>query len=362
MVGWSLTMLFRHEVRSMLRWSKEVEMNRKLSVLTVTVILLLGPAILLPVDLVLAQTAKIKMANGSSPPILDSITPYVAVEAGIFKKYGLDVEMVEFRGDNVLTTAMVAGDINICSNVGATSAMVSASKGAKIRVWIVPQPVTPYHFIARKEAGTTLKALAGKTVAVSGIGAISYHIPRIIMERSGVDPEKLKYVVAGSNADRFKALLSGKVDATVVSTIEAAKLSSYPEIIDLVTVAKVVPEIPFTFGMVREDFIQKEPETMYKLAKAMIEANRWIATNKTGTVQIAAKVIPDETSEVLSKAYDQADPHLWGLNGDISEASYKFTSDFLVKVGFMTEPLPYEKFFERRFVDRALKELGRKQP
>ena len=49
-----------------------------------------------------------------------------------------------------------------------------------------------------------------------------------------------------------------------------------------------------------------------------------------------------------------------GANGDISEASYKFTSDFLVKVGFMTEPLPYEKFFDRRFIDRALKELGRK--
>lgn len=335
-------------------------MNRKFSLQAATVIFVLGSSFLIWVEPVTAQTAKIKMGNGSSPPILDSITPYVAVEAGIFKKYGLDVEMMEFRGDNVMTTAMIAGDINLCSNIGATSAMVSASKGAKLRLWIVPQPVTPYHLIARRDAGTTIKALAGKTFAVSGIGAISYHIPRIIMERNGVDPEKLKYVVAGSNADRFKALISGKVDATVVSTIEAAKLSAYPDIIDLVTVAKVVPEIPFTFGMVREDFIQKEPETMYKLAKAMIEANRWIASNKAGTVQIAAKIIPDETVEVLSRAYDQADPHLWGVNGDISEASYKFTSDFLVKVGFMTEPLPYDKFFDRRFIDRALKELGRK--
>jgi ABC-type nitrate/sulfonate/bicarbonate transport system substrate-binding protein len=121
-----------------------------------------------------------------------------------------------------------------------------------------------------------------------------------------------------------------------------------------------VPEIPFTFAMAREDFIQKEPETMYRLAKAMIEANRWIAGNKAGTVQIAAKIIPDETVEVLTKAYDQADPRLWGANGDISEASYKFTSDFLVKVGNMTDPLPYGKFFDRRFIDRALKELGRK--
>jgi NitT/TauT family transport system substrate-binding protein len=315
---------------------------------------------MLPAEPAAAQTGKIKMGNGSSPPILDSITPYVAVEAGIFKKYGLDVEMMEFRGDNVLTTAMVAGDIQVCSNVGATSAMVSASKGAKLRLWMVPQPVTPYHLIVRKQAAATIQALAGKTMAVSGIGAISYHIPRMIMERNGLDPEKVKYVVAGSNADRFKAVISGKVDATVISTIEAAKLSAYPDLIDLATAAKVVPEIPFTFAMAREDFIQKEPETMYRLAKAMIEANRWIAGNKAGTVQIAAKIIPDETAEVLNKAYDQADPRLWGANGDISEASYKFTSDFLVKVGNMTDPLPYDKFFDRRFIDRALKELGRK--
>jgi NitT/TauT family transport system substrate-binding protein len=335
-------------------------MNRKFSLLAATAVFVLSPILLLQIDSATAQSAKIKMANGSSPPILDSITPYVAVEAGIFKKYGLDVEMMEFRGDNVLTTAMVAGDIQVCSNVGATSAMVSASKGAKLRLWMVPQPVTPYHLIVRKQAAATIQALAGKTMAVSGIGAISYHIPRMIMERNGLDPEKVKYVVAGSNADRFKAVISGKVDATVISTIEAAKLSAYPDLIDLATAAKVVPEIPFTFAMAREDFIQKEPETMYRLAKAMIEANRWIAGNKAGTVQIAAKIIPDETAEVLNKAYDQADPRLWGANGDISEASYKFTSDFLVKVGFMTEPLPYDKFFDRRFIDRALKELGRK--
>ena len=323
-------------------------------------LVILGAAIVLEAAPATAQNVKIKMGAGSSPPILDSITPYVAIEAGIFKKYGLDVEMVEFRGDVVLTTALVAGDINVCSNLGATSAMVSVSKGAKLRLWVVPQPVTPYHFVVRKEAGATLQALVGKTVAVSGIGAISHHIPRMIMERNGVDPDKLKYVVAGSTADRFKALVSGKADATVISTIEAAKLTSYPDIIDLVVVAKVVPEVPFTFSMGREDYIQKEPETMYKLAKAMIEANRWIAANKTGTVKIAAKVIPDETPEVLSRAYDLADPHLWGVNGEISEASYKFTNDFLVKVGNMTEPLPYDKFFDRRFVDRALKELGRK--
>jgi NitT/TauT family transport system substrate-binding protein len=307
-----------------------------------------------------AQTAKIKLGSSLSPPSLDSITPYVAIEKGFFKKNGVDVEVVEFRGDATHVKALLSGDIDLSINMGATEGMVAASKKAPIKLWVVANPITPYHFIARKEAGTTLQALVGKSIAVSGIGAISYHIPRIVLERSGIDPEKFKYVAVGSPADRFKAMVAGKVDATIVTNTEAAKLGNYPEIIDLVNVPKVVPEIPYEFGMAREDYIQKNAETLYKLTKAIIESNRWIAANKAGTVEVGKKILPEETTEVLTKAYEMADPRLWGINGDLSEGSYNYTIEFLKKVGYLETPVPYKDFFDRRFVDRAIKELGRK--
>jgi NitT/TauT family transport system substrate-binding protein len=307
-----------------------------------------------------AQTAKIKMGSSLSPPSLESITPYVAIEKGFFKKYGLDAEVVEFRGDATHVKALLSGDIDVSINMGATEGIVSAAKKAPIRLWVVTNPTTPYHFVARKEAGTTLQALIGKSVAVSGIGAISYHIPRIVLERSGIDPEKLKYVAVGSPADRFRALVAGKVDATVVTNTEVAKLASYPEIIDLVNVPKVVPEIPYEFGMAKIDYIQKNADTLYKLTKGIIEANRWIVANKAGTLEVAKKVLPEEKAEVLSKTYDLADPRLWGVNGDITEASYNYTVNFLKKVGYLETPVPFGQFFDRQFVDQALKELGRK--
>lgn len=307
-----------------------------------------------------AEAQKIKLGSSLSPPSLDSISPYVAIEKGFFKKYGLDVEVVEFRGDAVHVKALLSGDINLSINMGATEGIVSASKKAPIRLWVVANPITPYHFVARKEAGTTLQALVGKNIAVSGIGAISYHIPRMVLERSGIDPEKMKYVAVGSPADRFKALVAGKVDATVVTNSEAAKLAKYPEIIALVNVPKLIPEIPYEFGMAREDYLQKNADTVQKLTKAIMEANRWIAANKAGTVEVAKKILPEESADVLGKAYDLADPRIWGVNGDISEASYNFTVEFLKKVGYLETPVPFNQFFDRRFVDQALKELGRK--
>ena len=154
-------------------------------------------------------------------------------------------------------------------------------------------------------------------------------------------------------------MLAGKVDATLVLSTEAAKLAQYPEIITLAQVSKVLPEIPYEFAIAKTEYLEKNPETMHRLAVALLEANRWIAANKAGTVAIAVKAAREEAPEVLARAYDLADPRQWGVNGDISESSYSYTADFLAKVGYLKEAPPLDQFFDRRFLDQVLKELGR---
>ena len=89
------------------------------------------------------QLVKVKLGSSLSPPSIDSLTPYIAIEQGLFKKYGLDVQVVEFRGDGTHTKALLAGEVDATVNMGATNAIVAASKGAKIRLFMVPQSVTP---------------------------------------------------------------------------------------------------------------------------------------------------------------------------------------------------------------------------
>ncbi len=305
-----------------------------------------------------AQAVKVRIGSSLSPPSLDAILPYVALEQGFLRKHGLDGQVIAFRGGGTNMKALLAGEVDV-SQIGATDAIQAAAKGARVRLWFVPVPVSPFYFVARKEAATTLQALVGKSVAVSGIGALSHHIPRIVLQRSGVDPDKVQYVALGSPADRFRALLAGKVDATLVLSTEAAKLAQYPEIITLAQVSKVLPEVPYEFAIAKEEYLERNPETFYRLALTLLEANRWIAANKAGTVAIAGKAAREETPEVLARAYDLADPRQWGVNGDIGEASYKYTADFLAKVGYLKEAPSLDRFFDRRFLDRALKELGR---
>ena len=321
--------------------------------------LLLMPALLAAPSSAAPQATKLRIGSSLSPPALDAILPHVALEGGFFRKQGLDVQVLEFRGGATNMKALLAGDVAV-TQIGATDVMVAASRGAKVRLVFVSAPVQPFHFVARKEVATTLQGLVGKTIAVSGIGALSYHIPRMVLQGAGVDPDGVKYTALGSPADRFKALLAGKVDATMVLSAEAAKLQRYPEIVSLVQVSKALPEVPYEFVIAKEDFIEKNPDTMLGLTRALAEANRWIAANKAGTVAIAARVMKEEAPETIASAYDLIDPRFWGANGEISDAAYRFTADFLAKVGYLKDPVPLERLFDRRFLDRALRDLGRR--
>ncbi|MBI2371609.1 MAG: ABC transporter substrate-binding protein [Deltaproteobacteria bacterium] len=308
-----------------------------------------------------ASAQEIKMGSSLSPPSFDSITPYVARDRGMFKAQGVDVQIIEFRGDATHTKALLAGEVDVTVNFGATSAIVSASKGTKIRLYFVPQPVTPYTLVARREVARTMKDLVEgrkKNIAVSGIGAISYHIPRVVLEKSGLDPDKATYVAVGSPADRLKALIAVKIDATVLTTSETVELEKYPQLIALAEVPKIVPEIPYEFAVAKQEYLDKHPETIYKLTRAMIEANRYIVGNKAGAVEVGAKVLK-RPAEVIAKIYDLIDKKLWGVNGDLDKEHYLYTVNLLKRVGYLQTPLSYEEFFDRRFVDRVLKEIGR---
>ncbi|MBI3079429.1 MAG: ABC transporter substrate-binding protein [Deltaproteobacteria bacterium] len=316
-------------------------------------------ALLVAVPPTAAQPIRLKLGSSLSPPTLDLITPYLARDRGIFKTHGLDAEIVEFRGDAIHMKALLAGELDVSAVQGPTIAMVTASKGTKTKTILVSHPLTPYTFVARAEAAKSFQDLVGKSIAVSGIGAISYHIPRLILDRAGVDPEKVKYVALGSPADRFKALLANKIDATLITTAEAAKLDRYPQLAVLADVTKALPEMPYAVSVTTEAYIGKNPEALNKLVRAYLEANRFIRANKQGTVEIAAKVLKGETPELLAKAYDLINPKMWGLNGDLDKTTYQYVAEVLMKIGYLANPVPYEKFFDWRFVERALKEIGR---
>jgi ABC-type nitrate/sulfonate/bicarbonate transport system substrate-binding protein len=150
---------------------------------------------------------------------------WVGIERGTFRKYGLDVRLVQLRNGSLSMATLSSGQVQY--NYGSPGNALSAAVGGmKIQCVASPVQKIPRELIARKDI-RSLDDLRGKTFGVQSIGGGFWLQTMIALDQLGIDPEKfaLKMRILGDTATVTQALGSGGVDATVIpySFSEAAK-------------------------------------------------------------------------------------------------------------------------------------------
>jgi ABC-type nitrate/sulfonate/bicarbonate transport system substrate-binding protein len=178
--------------------------------------------------------APLSAALAQSPPTIlvayagqnETVGPmWVGIEKGTFKKYGLDVRLVQMRNGALSMATLSSGQVQY--NYGSPGNALSAAVGGmKIECIASPVQKIPRELVARKEV-RTIEELRGKTFGVQSIGGGFWLQTMIALDQLGIDPEKydLKMRILGDTATVTQALGSGGVDATVIpySFSEAAK-------------------------------------------------------------------------------------------------------------------------------------------
>ncbi len=112
----------------------------------------------------------------------------VAAKHGFFKEEGLDVEIVRMNA-NVAMSSLISGDVDY--TMIFASVIRAAMRGIPLKVIAVLIDSPPYAFIARPEI-SAMKTLKGKTVGIGVYGSSNDIIARMMLERSGIDPDKEK--------------------------------------------------------------------------------------------------------------------------------------------------------------------------
>src|SRR2546428_11989764 len=98
----------------------------------------------------------------------DSLPIWTAMDAGIFTKNGLTVDLQSINGGSQGMAALLAGSVEIISVGGAESLSATAS-GGKITVTAILTPVFPYLLMAAPDIKTAAD-LQGKKIGISSPG------------------------------------------------------------------------------------------------------------------------------------------------------------------------------------------------
>ena len=287
-------------------------------------------ALLLAFTLIVTAAIRSAFAQ-TSPPILvayagqnETVGPmWVGIEKGMFRKYGLDVRLVQLRNGALSMATLSSGQVQY--NYGSPGNALSAAAGG-MNIQCVASPVQkiPRELVARKEI-RTIEDLRGKTFGVQSIGGGFWLQTMIALDQLGIDPEKydLKMRILGDTATVTQALGSGGVDATVIpySFSEAAKRAGANVVADI---GKLNFPYQGTTLCFFRDSPSSSPDQVSRLLKGMVDA----------VVMIQDPAAKPEIVEILRKAFRFPKP-------EDAEASYKVLA-IMATVDIMPDPAAWK--------------------
>jgi ABC-type nitrate/sulfonate/bicarbonate transport system substrate-binding protein len=246
-----------------------------------------------------AQTAE-KMRLGYSGTGINNYVLEMGRRLGIFRKNGVDLEVVYVNSGSLLNQALIAGTFDVAFSQGS-EAMLAKLHGADMRIAAVVANRFNHVYIAAP-AITSLKQLKGKKVAVSRFGSGSHFQSNLALKEGGLDPDKdVTILQIGNSGARMAAILSGTVDGTIMAAdfVPRAKKEGFNILADL---AETKIEYPFLSLNMMGNYIERNPKMVKALIKSMSESIRALQTDPIGAKAAIKTALKTEDAETIDYA------------------------------------------------------------
>jgi NitT/TauT family transport system substrate-binding protein len=199
---------------------------------------------------------------------------WVAKDAGLFAKAGLNVEPVQIRGGALITMAIISGTLQF-SGAGAESVVAARIEGGDVALLACPVDSDPVYLITRPEIKSAAE-LKGKATAVTRLGSTTHFYLRAALRQVGLDPEKDMIILQlGSSNETVSAMESGRVSAAALTNRYAIPLlqRGWPMLVDLSTTDMIYPSSCVASSRA---YIKAEPKIVEDFLRAYVAGIRLI--------------------------------------------------------------------------------------
>lgn len=289
-----------------------------------------------------------KLIGIHSSRVLSQSMPWVAQEAGLFKKYNLDFDLVFIASSPSVTAAMLGGDAEI-SLGGGEGPIRAYVRGANDFVFVAGfKNVLTHSIVARPDIKSPAD-LRGKKVGINRVGSNPHYFAVQALRRSGIDPADVNFIQSGGSPETLVALLSGGLDAASLNppadTQAVARGMHYviygPEL-----------RLPYaaTVFITRKSIIAKRQAVLGQFLRAMAEAGKIIHTDKEFTYKVLGKYLRLTDRKVLDAAYNSEVKVLENRLG-MNIEGFQAILDEVARVDPRAKKINAQDLIDRRFLD-----------
>jgi NitT/TauT family transport system substrate-binding protein len=285
------------------------------------------------------------LAFGSTGP---NLTPFwVGREAGLYRKNGLDVDVVFFRGSTIAINALATRDAHFGA-FGASSSVLAKLGGVDTVLIATATPGLLFYLVARKEIRSA-NDLKGKKIAVSRPGTDSDLAARVAVQKLGLTEKEVKIISLGTDSERMSAMTQGIADATVVTIggYVAAQKLGFHSLIDLSQA-----NIPYEAAslITTRTLIKENPDMVNRFTKGFVAAIQHAQANREFTLKVLSKYMRTGDSEILNASYDYYVGRVIPRTPYVSEKGLQAVIDFIRQRNPQTPNVKAAEFMDNRFI------------
>jgi NitT/TauT family transport system substrate-binding protein len=248
-----------------------------------------------------AQTTRINV--GYSAASADQLPAWVAKEAGIFAKNGLDPQLIFFTGGTTAILALVSGDVPFTQVSGP--GLVNSVFAGSDAVFIAGGITSLNYVLVGKPGIKSGEQLKGGTVAISRFGSATDSIARFALSRIGLTPGKdVTLVQVGSGPERLTAALTGRVSASVINP-PSSFIAEKKGLAIVADVAKMGLVFQHTAPATTRRYIKENPDIVRRYVRSHVEAVARMWSDKEITIKALGRYMGSGLDrETLEKSYE----------------------------------------------------------
>ena len=309
---------------------------------------------------------KVKM---TIPVVAHSMTPvYIAQSKGFFSSEKLDLDITSTGGGGPDIRALIAGDVEFSFTTGDN--VILAHQEGKRLVMVMSALNKVFinwamHKETAKAKGVTesmpldqkIKALKGLTVGVTNPGALTAHLAAFVIRKAGYNPQQdVQIIPVGAGPTWLAALENRKVDVALTAPPVPETAISRGFAVMFINNAKgedpSIPEFLMENLIARPETVNKDPDLVRRMVRALTRANQWAIKN--GAEQVADALKPFMAKTPAELLLSGAAAVLPALNSDgrTSERSFQVTQDILEQAGILKKRATYAELVNNEFLTK----------
>jgi len=227
---------------------------------------------------------------------------WVAKDAGLFSKNGLNVEPVQIRGGALITMGIMSGQLPF-SGAGAESIVAARIEGGDVVLLACPVDSDPVYLIARPEIKSATE-LKGKATAVTRLGSTTHFYLRAALRQVGIDPDKeVTILQLGTGTEAVSAMENGRIAMAALTIRYALPLlqRGWPVFVDLSTTDLIYPSSCVASSRA---FVKAEPKLVEDFLRAYVAAIQLMKKDQALAEKTFAKWLREKDPYLIKKTVE----------------------------------------------------------